>query len=1530
MALANVVVTVNEPNVTVSSDNVNVTVAQTTTNVTVGNATITANADVRAAISVTDTGGFGNLTYAEANGVFTFAGTSSSDIRTSVSVTDAGGDGSLAYDNGTGVVTYTGPSAAEVRAHFSNTSPITYNASTGVIGIDSGALFTGKTTDDLTEGSTNLYYTDARSRAALSVATAAESGNGSLTYNSSVGEFTFTPANINAVIGSFINTSTNNGYPNKAVWYPATGNMWVDDIKDNLTVYNGNKFNTGDTWFQTNNSSGTTPGDEIMPTIVRAGGNAQPSGSALTNTVTVRYNTKSVLCYNNSGSTVLAGQSVYSTGNFANSMPQINGLSSSHQESSLAFGIAVEDVLDGEQGKILQRGYVKIVNPSRTFKTATFPAVNEKIYTAEGNADGLSGQLSNAPGSYPQYVGIVSAYKEQIDSSVDYYLLFVDYTAQPISYSNEQSIKKLSGTTDVSTATFTGPMQVNGNLEVTGNLNYQNVTDLYVRDQSITLNANATTNASIELIANEPQWTYNPKVIFNIVTGRWEFTDGNTGDSTYHVNSNADVVAYISNNALTVGGNLVSSAITTLSSLNVSGVTTLTNDLNSNANISTTANVSGAYILGNGSQLTGIDYLTNAQVKTYIEGTGLNATANLNTTANASATYFIGNGSLLTGIDTPDLNLGNIFVGGSANVTTQVTPSTNFVTQVTTTASTTFSIESITPYLNGSVNVDAVTFVGGQIYSDGLEVVISGVTAGGATALNGLTFYLKWTSNDGGVYELYDNVGLTTASQRATGSYINPTNGIITYTTGSVITPKFELSNTISNVNSITAETGSNITLSTTGQVVAGNITVDNISADNITAGNISAPGTDDLVLEGNVVVLDSKGQNITLEKDFTNGANTSYAEIDGEGYAVSSMNNPTYSGTDNIEAWIIEGSATAGSAVIAVTGAIDFKANYTSNTQPDAGNRTALFAAIRAGYVPWASKGNNPTQSPFPPGTYIVSFDSGANTITMSNDAVVSVTFENSTNKLLGLFAGGYNTAIGYAEAYYSSYDLGGSDKTTIAYAQPIVYARYGWGTNGPSRTDLTYGAGIAAEYTQPTYTTAYSKVMIRPERGYLGTQYGITVGNNAQLMNRLENDQFNNIGISILWDGTEDTGTTIGPNANNPIPQIGMKTYTDNSSTTNGQRLNFISARGNINDDPFTTYPRAGQPMGRVQWWGTHGTNISPSSTAAPAYLEVQAHDDWSTGSNADIYLVGTSEYGAGSGITQRDTVFTYEGGKTIISSGNASSVPQDLTFAPKKFVASNPSGAYDFSAPGGDQKWVDVNYANVTAASGSLVSINNGGSGGAGTVGDMSLKLHRVDNTYNQSLTHTVSEVYPNYGGVADLIAMSPTGWAGTNFEGALEGTGPLSDFVNANATGLNGVTVFLKLAFGGAYSNRYYFLYSDAGLTTPVRLATGSVPGTGVGVYTYSSASASGVTDKQWSLTLAEQSEDLVLKGNTTTQVTFTDTTTIFSSRVRFQSFTTTEINALASPQAGDTVFNTTLADICFYDGTAWQKVNKATM
>jgi hypothetical protein len=108
--------------------------------------------------------------------------------RGAVSVTDSGGDGSLSYNSTTGVITYTGPSASEVRAHFSAGTGITitngaiattitqytdalattaaraahsvtggaaaYNTSTGVITVPT-------TTAHITE-SGNLFYTDAR------------------------------------------------------------------------------------------------------------------------------------------------------------------------------------------------------------------------------------------------------------------------------------------------------------------------------------------------------------------------------------------------------------------------------------------------------------------------------------------------------------------------------------------------------------------------------------------------------------------------------------------------------------------------------------------------------------------------------------------------------------------------------------------------------------------------------------------------------------------------------------------------------------------------------------------------------------------------------------------------------------------------------------------------------------------------------------------------------------------------------------------------------------------------------------------------------------------------------------------------------------------------------------------------------------------------------------------------------------------------------------------------------------------------
>jgi hypothetical protein len=75
----------------------------------------------------------------EASGGATNIWFTNARARAAISITDSGGDGSLSYNSTTGVITYVGPSASEVRAHISATSAtgVTYTAGTGVIALAS-------------------------------------------------------------------------------------------------------------------------------------------------------------------------------------------------------------------------------------------------------------------------------------------------------------------------------------------------------------------------------------------------------------------------------------------------------------------------------------------------------------------------------------------------------------------------------------------------------------------------------------------------------------------------------------------------------------------------------------------------------------------------------------------------------------------------------------------------------------------------------------------------------------------------------------------------------------------------------------------------------------------------------------------------------------------------------------------------------------------------------------------------------------------------------------------------------------------------------------------------------------------------------------------------------------------------------------------------------------------------------------------------------------------------------------------------
>lgn len=136
------------------------------------------------------------------SGNFTVSGTTTTINTTTLSVADNLIDLNSDVTSGTptenaGIRVLRGDSNA-VQLRWNETSDVWEMTTDGSTYQTIGSLASSDT-DDLSEGSTNLYYTDARVRSAISVTNAG--GDGSLTYNSSTGVITYTGPDALALAG---------------------------------------------------------------------------------------------------------------------------------------------------------------------------------------------------------------------------------------------------------------------------------------------------------------------------------------------------------------------------------------------------------------------------------------------------------------------------------------------------------------------------------------------------------------------------------------------------------------------------------------------------------------------------------------------------------------------------------------------------------------------------------------------------------------------------------------------------------------------------------------------------------------------------------------------------------------------------------------------------------------------------------------------------------------------------------------------------------------------------------------------------------------------------------------------------------------------------------------------------------------------------------------------------------------------------------------------------------------------------------
>jgi hypothetical protein len=372
----------------------------------------------------------------------------------------------------------------------------------------------------------------------------------------------------------------------------------------------------------------------------------------------------------------------------------------------------------------------------------------------------------------------------------------------------------------------------------------------------------------------------------NIVWGKLE--QGGNISATQLINGNSNVKITDINGNVTTGingfGNVVTVATT---GQYVRGV------------VSAIGNVTGSYILGNGSQLTGLNPLYNNSNVTQLLATfgsnNISTTGNISSgNVNSSAVYSTGNISATGNITTDSFFVGT-FVGNVVATLTNIPGPGGAVVyndglgNAAATAGLIFNVSG-----PNTLTVQGTIFTNGNVSAAG-NVISGNASVSGQASVGGNV--TGGNFNTAGVLSATGNVrggnvntvGLVTATGNVTGGNL-VTSGVVTAAgnvTGNYLRATLDI-NAGGNV-SATAHTGTSV--SVTGNVTGGNITTGgNVTGSNIlTAGVMSSTGnaTHGNILTGGIV---SATGNITGGNIRTSGSISATGNITGGNVVLSDI----------------------------------------------------------------------------------------------------------------------------------------------------------------------------------------------------------------------------------------------------------------------------------------------------------------------------------------------------------------------------------------------------------------------------------------------------------------------------------------------------------------------------------------------------------------------------------------------------------------------------------------------------------------